>query len=66
MPNSKRKNAAKARILNNLHLNLPEQPREAKSIPVREKLHSELACRKANYIEIDDTTTDNTFHSLIM
>ena len=32
MPNNKRNNAPKARVLNNLEHNLPEQPKEAESI----------------------------------
>ena len=48
MPNSKRKNVAKATVFNNLKRNFPEKPKEAESIAVRENCIQELGFRKAN------------------
>ena len=42
MPNSKRKNFAKARDFNKLKSNFPEQPREPESIAVGETCIQEL------------------------
>ena len=49
MTNSKRKNVAKEKVFNNLKSNLPEQPREAKSIATGGNCIQELDCRKASY-----------------
>ena len=43
MPNSKRKNVAKARVFNNLKHNFPEQPTVPESIAVVETVFRNLA-----------------------
>ena len=48
MPNSKCKNVAKARVIDNLKRNFPEQPRKTESIAVGENCIQELGYRKAN------------------
>ena len=66
MPNSKRKNAAKAKILTNLQCNLPEQTRDSKRIPAGKNCIQNLAAERQTNNEIGNTRLDNTFQSLMM
>ena len=57
MPTSKRKNAAKARVFNNLKRNFSEQPREVESIG--KTISRNLATERQTNNEMDDATVDN-------